>query len=293
MLDFLAPVDAEEDRDRAWGESIEDRDPAMIERAVGLLSPLFCPTGPFPVETKGLHLVPDSPTLVVGTHSGGLWVLDAWGLGWLWYEHFGVDRALHGLGHEMFFKVRGTGAPMARLGAVKAGPKVGIEALRDWRHDVAVLPGGDHDVYRPYADRFRVDFGGRKGYARLALEAGVPITPMAHSGAHETLVVLRRGERLARRMGIDKVVRARIFPISVSVPWGLTVGPWPFVPVPARFRYRFGRPVQIEDQPVPEPTRAQVDELDRRVQASIQRMLDQLRVQTPTIPERLRFGLRR
>ncbi len=293
LLRFLAPVDADEDRDRAWGQNIDDIDREMIERTIARMDPLFCPSGPFPCDVAGLESVPDGPVLIVSNHSGGLLIPDAWGLGWVWYQNMGLERPLHGLAHEMMFKVRGTGEPMAKLGALRAGPEVGLEALRDWKHSVAVMPGGDRDVYRPYSRRFEVDFAGRRGYARLALKAGVPIVPVAHSGAHETLIVLRRGTRIARWTGIRKAVRAEIFPISLSFPWGLTVGPLPNLPVPARFRYRFCPPVQIESSPVAEPSKAQVDELDRRVRAAMQAELDVLRDETPSLAERLRYGLRR
>ncbi len=292
ILEFLAPVDADEDRDRAWGQNIDDLDVELLQRTLSRFDPFFCPSGPYPVEVSGLEDLPPPPTLLVSNHSGGLLIPDAWGLGWVWYQRMGLDRPLHGLAHEMLFKVRGTGQPMARLGALRAGPRVAIEALRDWRRDIAVMPGGDRDVFRPYRDRFRVSFGGRKGYARLALKAGVPIVPVAHSGAHETLIVLARGARIARATGIRKAVRAEIFPISLTFPWGLTVGPLPNVPVPARFRYRFGSPVQLEELPVPEPTVAQVHELDRRVRAAMQAQLDQLQTETPSLGHRLRYGLR-
>ncbi|MCO4771590.1 MAG: 1-acyl-sn-glycerol-3-phosphate acyltransferase [Deltaproteobacteria bacterium] len=293
VLRFLSPVDGDEDRQRAWGQNVDDLDREALERAIARMDPLFCGSGPYPVEVAGMEHVPPSPVLLVSNHSGGLLIPDAWGLGWLWYQHMTVERPLHGLAHEMMFKVRGTGAPMARLGALRAGPVVALEALRDRRHDIAVMPGGDLDVYRPYRDRFRVDFGGRKGYAKLALRAGVPIVPVAHSGAHETLIVLARGRRIAQATGIRRAARAEIFPISLTVPWGLTVGPLPNLPVPARFRYRFGPPVQISSEPTAEPTHASVDELDRRVRGALQAQLDQLRVETPSIQERLRYGLRR
>ncbi len=281
------------DREHAWGEDPNDLDKEAIGRAIARLAPLFCPSGPYPCETEGMDLIPSSPVLLVSNHSGGVMIPDAWGLGYIWYEHFGLDRPLHGMGHEMLFKVRATGRPFARIGALRASRKLAIEALRDWRHDIAVMPGGDVDVFRPYRDRFKVAFGGRKGYARLALQAGVPIVPLVNSGAHETLIVLRQGRRIARALGLRRFARTDVFPISLSIPWGLTIGPVPNLPVPARFRYRFGSPLQLEAAPVADPSHSQVEELDRRVRATMQELLDQLEVDTPNIRERFRYGLRR
>jgi hypothetical protein len=44
-----------------------------------------------------------------------------------------------------------------------------------------------------------LDFGDRRGFVRLALRTQVPVVPAVSVGAHETLVVLTRGERLFRR----------------------------------------------------------------------------------------------
>jgi len=292
IIDFLAPPGEDTGAPRVWGESVDDLDRDAVGRAIDRLSPLFCESGPYPCDPQGMEDIPDAPALIISNHSGGVLIPDAWGLGYVWYKHFGLERPLHGMGHEMLFKVRGTGEPMARLGALKASRANAIKAMRDSRHDIAVMPGGDVDVFRPYGDRFKVSFGGRKGYARIALQAGVPIVPVANSGAHETLIILKRGRRIAKALGIKKLTRSDVFPISLSVPWGLTIGPMPNLPFPARFRYRFGGPIQLEDRPIESPTQAQIDELDRRVRASMQHLLDRLKEETPSIPTRLTKGLR-
>jgi len=264
----------------------------MVATAVKRLSPLFRESGPYPCEAEGLDLLPDEPVLIVSNHSGGLLIPDVWGLGYVWYTRFGPDRPVHSLAHEMIFKVPQTAKFFARIGVLRASREVAHACLHDHRHDLVVLPGGDKDVFRPYRDRFKVNFGGRKGYAKTALRAGVPIVPVANSGAHETLIVLRSGRRIAKALGLHALVRADVFPVTLSVPWGLSVGPMPNLPVPARFRYRFGAPIRVEDGPVAEPSAARIDELDRRVRGAMQGLLDQLKEETPTIPQRLRHGLR-
>ncbi len=142
-----------------------------------------------------------------------------------------------------------------------------------------VMPGGDMDTWRPYSERWRVRFGGRTGYARLALEARVPIVPLAHAGAHETLIVLTDGRRLAQALRLPEIARASIWPIHLSLPWGLAVGPWPHIPTPARFRYRLGAPVPppAELGPGEEPSEDLVRAYDARVQAAVQGLLDELK----------------
>jgi 1-acyl-sn-glycerol-3-phosphate acyltransferase len=51
-------------------------------------------------------------------------------------------------------------------------------------HLVLVFPGGDYDVYRPTRSANVIDFAGHKGYARTAIDAGVPIMPVVSIGGH-------------------------------------------------------------------------------------------------------------
>ncbi|MEM6928910.1 MAG: hypothetical protein AAF602_18365, partial [Myxococcota bacterium] len=88
-----------------------------------------------------------------------------------------------------------------------------------------------------------------------------------------------RGRRLARAMGIPRIVRAEVWPIHLSLPWGLAVGPVPHLPLPVRFDYRFGAPVPFPDgyhpgRPVSE---ALVVAYDLAVRDALQAELDGLR----------------
>jgi 1-acyl-sn-glycerol-3-phosphate acyltransferase len=234
----------------------------------------------FRVSVQGWEHVPPAPVLVVSNHSGGTSIPDAWGLGFAWHTHFAMRRPLHVLAHELVFSVRSIGRVFARAGVLRAQPDLGLRVLREWRRDLLVMPGGDVDVWRPYTERYKVKFAGRTGYARLALKAGVPIVPVANAGAHETLRVITDGAPLARLLRFPKLFRASIFPVSLSIPWGLTIGPWPHLPPPARLRYRIGPPVLPEGgfcAPGEEPSAERVAAYDARVRRAMQKLLDRLR----------------
>ncbi|MGV7835610.1 1-acyl-sn-glycerol-3-phosphate acyltransferase, partial [Mycobacterium kansasii] len=77
---------------------------------------------------------------------------------------------------------------------------------------VVVFPGGDYDAYRPTTAENVIDFNGRKGYVRTAIEAGVPIVPMVGIGGQETQLYLTRGTWLARNLGIKRLLRSDILP---------------------------------------------------------------------------------
>jgi 1-acyl-sn-glycerol-3-phosphate acyltransferase len=239
---------------------------------------IFGPGRYFGIDVRGLEHVPPAPAMIVSNHSGGTTIPDVWGFGFLWYTHFGFDRVLHPLAHEIILSTKATARFFSRRGVLRASRGVAHDILTRWQRDVMVMPGGDVDTWRPYKERYQVRFGGRTGYARTAIQAQAPIVPVANAGAHETLLVLTDGEKLARALHLPQLTRANVFPISLALPWGLTIGPWPHLPVPAQLRYRIGEAIR---PPVLEPgepaSDQQVAALDEQVRAAVQGLLDQLR----------------
>jgi 1-acyl-sn-glycerol-3-phosphate acyltransferase len=215
--------------------------------------------------------------MIVSNHSGGTTIPDVWGFGVLWYRAFGVERPLHLMAHDIILATDATRRFFGRRGVLRGSRKLAEHVLTDWQRDLMVMPGGDLDTWRPYRERYRVRFGGRTGYARLAIQSGVPIVPVANAGAHETLVVLSDGRELARKLHLRELWRASIWPVHLSLPWGLAVGPWPHLPLPTRLRYRIGLPISVSDEPIADPAPSLVEELDARVQAAVQAQLDALR----------------
>ena len=238
---------------------------------------LFDPKrGPYPATVGSWERLPDTRAMLVANHSGGTVIPDAWGLLAAWYRHHD-HRPLHVLGHDMLFATERTARFLARRGVLRARRDLARRVLADHRKDLLVFPGGDRDTWRPFSARWKIDFHGRRGYARMALETGTPIVPVAHAGAHHTLIVLDDGNRIARRLGLPKHFRAHIFPVHLSFPFGLTVGPWPHLPPPTAMRYQLGHAVHPDVVGPDGPTHAQVEALDIEVQAELQRQLDVLR----------------
>ena len=48
--------------------------------------------------------------------------------------------------------------------------------------------------------------------------------PVVAIGGQETALFLTRGERLARLLALDRLLRLKVLPISISLPWGVNVG---------------------------------------------------------------------
>lgn len=263
-----------------WGAHVSDYDPVRVEGLRRWLGAVFGPRRRyFRVEVAGWHHVPEAPAMVVSNHSGGTLFLDSWGLLWAWYTHFGTVRPVHPAAHEMLFSNSVTGEFFSSRGVVRGDRKVASRVLTQWKQDLLVMPGGDLDVWRPYKDRYHVQFAGRTGYARLALEANVPVIPVANAGAHETLMVLSDGRRFAEALRLPQIARAHIWPVHLSLPWGLAFGPLPHIPTPAKLRYRFAPPVypaQVGVTGEGPVSAAQVAAFDELIRAGVQSQLDLL-----------------
>lgn len=257
-----------------------------IVEATLFLERFFGTQGRFPVMASGLPRIPSPPLMIVSNHSGGSTVLDCLGLAYAWYSQFEGTRPLHFLAHEILLATRITGPFFDRVGVLKTSKAVAREVLMDWRRDVVVLPGGDQDTWRPYKHRFQVNFAGRVGYAKIALESRAPVLPVANAGAHETLIVLTDGARIAERLRLHDLFRIDVFPIHLSLPWLIGVGPWPHLPFPRPLRYRFGQPVPLPEglEPGKPVTKEQIRDYDRRVRAALQSLLDDLAAEEQAMP---------
>jgi 1-acyl-sn-glycerol-3-phosphate acyltransferase len=262
-----------------WGTDPGEYSPEAVAGTLVRVARIFGPGRYFGLDVKGWENVPAAPAMIVSNHSGGTSIPDVWGFMASWYWRFGVHRPIHPMAHEIILSTRITGEFFARRGVLRANHRLAHEVLATWKRDLMVMPGGDLDTWRPYKKRYTVRFGGRTGYARLALRTGTPIVPVANAGAHETLIVLTDGRKFARAIGLYDLMRSEIFPVHLSLPWGLAIGPWPHLPTPTMLRYRIGPVVEppVTLAPGEEPSEDVVKEYDCRVQEAVQRLLDDLR----------------
>ncbi|MEO0534507.1 MAG: lysophospholipid acyltransferase family protein [Cyanobacteria bacterium P01_A01_bin.123] len=206
----------------------------------------------FWVTSDGWQHVPNQDNvLFVGSHNGGLAAPDMHMAIYDWYRHYGTERLIYGLAHP---KVWAAFPPlaqgMAKVGAIRAHPKMAIAALNQGA-SVLVYPGGAQDTFRPHRHRHRIELANRKGFIKLALRQKVPIMPVISWGAHDTLWVLsdiyEQAKQLHQRgipwpLGIDP----EVFPIYFGLPWGLSIGPLPNLPLPAPIHLRICPPIWFE-----------------------------------------------
>jgi 1-acyl-sn-glycerol-3-phosphate acyltransferase len=193
----------------------------------------------FRAEVRGLDNIPaEGPALLVGNHSGGTLIADTFVFAQGFYDHFGPLRRFHQLAHDLVFRIPGARASLSRYGTVPASPENMTRALE---RDAALLvyPGGDHETYRPTWESGKIDFAGRRGFAKLALEHGCPIVPVVAIGGQETALFLGQGRAIARRLRLDRLLRVKVFPAQVAPPFGLTIMDLPGrLPLPAKIVVR-------------------------------------------------------
>ncbi len=225
----------------------------------------------FRSEVRGLESVPSvGGALVVANHSGGMLTPDVLIFAPAFYQEFGYDRPLYTLAHYGVF-VPPLGSLLRRAGVIEASRENAGKALRSGAV-VLVFPGGDYDSYRPTFSENKIDFAGRTGYVRTAIEAGVPIVPMVSTGGQETQLFLARGDSLARRLGLKRA-RVEILPVSIGFPFGLSLFFPPNLPLPSKVVTRVLEPIDIAAQFGEDPD---VDEVDAHVRAVMQKALDEL-----------------
>ncbi|MDT5265026.1 MAG: hypothetical protein QOI90_1652, partial [Mycobacterium sp.] len=244
-------------------------DPGLTERVMGWIRPLI--KGYHRAEVRGLDGFPPGGALVVSNHSGGLFAMDVPVFATGFYEKYGYERPVFTLSHDIIF-TGPTADFFRKTGFIPANHENADEALRSGGV-VVVFPGGDYDVYRPTMSESKIDFDGRTGYVRAALNAGVPIVPSVSIGGQQAQLFLSRGEWLAKVARLDKLMRVKILPISFGFPFGLSAVLPVNVPLPTKIATQVLAPIDIVATFGEDPD---VDEVDAHVRHVMQRALDEL-----------------
>jgi 1-acyl-sn-glycerol-3-phosphate acyltransferase len=203
----------------------------------------------FRSEVRGAERLPSSQSIIVTHHDGGVLPLNGIAFGVAWYDQFGFDRPLYVLTHDLLHSVCG---PFSRLladsGLMRADRKA-MDAVLSTGQSVLIFPGAARESFRSFWDRKNIDLGGRKGFVAQAIRWGLPITPVVSAGSHETLVVLSGGHKLAKKIGLPKLVRsADVLPLLAGLPWGVWALPFlPQIPLPAKITTEVMEPVNLSE----------------------------------------------
>src|SRR3954468_11091941 len=249
-------------------DNFDSWDPEHIARTLPLLNPLL--SAYFRSEVRGIENVPATgPALLVGNHSGGTMIVDTLLFTFAFYDHFGPDRRFHQLAHDIAARIPG----LRRFGTLVASHENAQRAFGA-NAPVLVYPGGDFETFRPSWHSDRVEFAGRKGFVRLALDEGVPIVPVVSIGGQETALFLTRAQRLARAIRFDRLTRVKVLPISIGPPFGVNVLDLPGrLPLPAKITTEVLPPIDLQAHFGPRPD---TDAVYEHVTSVMQDALDRL-----------------
>jgi 1-acyl-sn-glycerol-3-phosphate acyltransferase len=214
----------------------------------------------FRVETYGIENVPDGRVLVIANHAGQV-ALDAAMIGTATMLEREPPRILRGMGEYWLPTVPFVNLLMSRTGSVVGTPKNCADLLRI-EEAVIAFPEGIRGMNKLFSERYRLQRFG-SGFMRLALATKTPIVPVAVVGSEE------QAPAIANLTGLGRVLGMPAFPITLTFP---LLGPLGLIPLPAKYRIYFGKPLRFEGDPDDED--AVIERKVGRVVNTIQAMLD-------------------
>jgi 1-acyl-sn-glycerol-3-phosphate acyltransferase len=254
------------------GTDLDDWDPEHIRRTLPLMRATFGPY--FRGEVRGLENIPLGPSLLVGNHSGGLYIADSFVFALGFYDYFGPERRFHQLAHDLAARHPLLGL-LRRYGTLAASHENARRAFAAGA-PVLVYPGGDWETFRPSWHSDRIEFGGRQGFIRLALQQEVPIVPVVSMGGQETALFLTRGRRLAKALRMDRL-RIKVLPVSVGPPLGVNLLDLPGrLPLPSKITIEVLPPIDLRERFGEEPDADRVyEDVTGRMQDTLTELSDE------------------
>jgi 1-acyl-sn-glycerol-3-phosphate acyltransferase len=182
----------------------------------------------FRVEVEGVENVPrEGGALLVANHAGAV-PPDAAMIAKAIGEEHPHPRSVTFLTQPRLSDMPGVGMLVTKIGGVPAHPANLHRLLYDERQLVLVFPEGARGTTKPVSERYRLRPFEDTTFVTAALQAAVPIVPIAVVGSEEAVPVLAR-LGLVRRL-------TRLPQLRLAPP----------IPLPAKFKVRFLEPVYAE-----------------------------------------------
>lgn len=209
-----------------WG-----RDPELIDRLAPAMDFLYDRW--FRTEADGFEHIPDGGALLVANHAGAF-PPDAPQIQWTVRRH--LDRDVYMMGENLLSRTPVLNWLFRRAGGIEANPETARRLLGEEGCLALVFPEGTKGTGKHVSQRYRLQRFGRGGFVRVAMDAGVPIVPVAVLGAEEAMPVLGN---------LDVVARLANLPYAplTSLVW-----------LPVKFKIAFLRPVYVAEGPTDDHT---------------------------------------
>ncbi len=188
----------------------------------------------FKVEATGFENLPEGPAVFIANHGGqipvdGLVIVHSMLL------KAPKARLLRGMVERWVPTLPFIGATMAKLGQIVGDQRNCLHLLQH-KQSVLVFPEGVIGSGKPIHKKYQLQKF-PSGFLRLALEAKVPIVPVAVIGSEESYPALFNFKPLAKILGVP------YFPITPTFPF---LGPLGLIPLPTKIKVSFAKPIYIE-----------------------------------------------
>ena len=180
----------------------------------------------FRVQNFGIEQLPDEPCLVVSNHTGQL-PMDAAMITAATMVEAPRPRLLRAMVEHFVARLPFVGSFLEKCGQVAGTPENCLYLLNNG-YSVLVFPEGVRGINKPFHRAYELQRFGH-GFLRLALQAGVPIVPVAVIGAEEALPSLGTVNLFGKSFGLPPL------PVLMSP-----------LPLPSRFQIHWGAPFRFE-----------------------------------------------
>jgi 1-acyl-sn-glycerol-3-phosphate acyltransferase len=190
------------------------------------------------VETHDIDRVPEGRVLLIGNHAGNTFAWDGTMLGMAMLLEAEPPRLVRGMAEYYLPRIPYFNVLLQRAGSVVGTPHNCVQLL-DRDEAVMVFPEGARGFVKTFDKRYQLQRFGL-GFLRLALETDTPIVPVGIVGSEE------QSPAFADVKWLGRLVASPAFPITPLFPWLGLAG---FLPLPVKFRIRFGAPLRFEGDP--------------------------------------------
>ncbi len=207
-------------------------DPQYVKKVVGPAAWLYRKY--FRCEAQGLENIPEGRCLIIANHSGQL-PFDGLMIGMSMFLDSEPPRFTRSM-VERFVPATPFVSPLlARCGQILGTPE-NCRRLLGAGESILVFPEGVRGLNKTWSQRYRLQRFGQ-GFMRLALETNTPIVPAVVIGAEEQAPTFYNAKSIGKMFGLPA------FPITPTNPLFPGLG---LLPLPTRYRIRFGKPMNFE-----------------------------------------------
>lgn len=181
----------------------------------------------FRLEVEGLENVPRRGGAIIAPNHSGYSGFDVFVLAHVLATD--AKRVPRILAHYFWFLSKTTAIPARKVGFTEATFDNGVRALEK-KNLIVLFPEGEHGNFKPSTQMYQLqEF--KRGFVRMALKTRSPIVPTLILGAEETHINLSQ-------LKFSKFLKGLVIPLPLNV-----------IPLPAKWKIRFLKPVLLPYPP--------------------------------------------